>query len=215
VLRNDYSHAMVVHPYAEDYANAIKDGTTPSAAFHRAHYGGMPYEGFQPIFEKNLALWDPDGWARTFSDAGAEYVVLVAKYHDGYALWPTAVPNPHAPTWFSRRDLVGELAAAVRRHGMRFGVYYSGGVDWTFRPDVIRTLGDYAGSTPDGAYPAYADAQVRELVSRYRPEILWNDIAWPTDRASSACSPITTAPCPTGWSTTGGARCPRRACSCA
>jgi alpha-L-fucosidase len=184
VLRTDYARAMLVHPYAEDYWNAIKDPTTPSAAFHRSHYGDMPYQGFARIFEQNLAHWDPDRWAGIFAAAGARYVVLVAKYHDGFSLWPTRVPNPHQADWSSRRDVVGELAAAVRRHGLRFGVYYSGGVDWTFEPRISRTLGDYIGSTPGGDYPAYADAQVRELVVKYQPDVLWNDIGWPTDRDS-------------------------------
>ena len=184
VLRTDYDRAMLVHPYAEDYWNAIKDPSTPSAAFHRAHYGAMPYEGFKPLFQENLRHWDPAAWARIFDEAGAKYVVLVAKYHDGFCLWPTAVPNLHQPNWFAQRDLVGELAAAVRARGLRFGVYYSGGVDWTFRPRISRTLGDYGFSTPGGDYPAYADRQMRELIARYHPDILWNDISWPTDRAS-------------------------------
>ena len=135
---------------------------------------------------RTCADWDPGGRGRRSSTKQARrYVVLVAKYHDGFCLWPTGVPNLHQPDWFSRRDLVGELAAAVRARGLRFGVYYSGGVDWTFRPRISRTLGDYIGfSTPGGDYPAYADAQVRELIARYHPDILWNDISWPTDRDS-------------------------------
>ena len=184
VLRTDYDRAMLVHPYAEDYWNAIKDPSTPSAAFHRAHYGSMPYQGFKPLFEQRLRRWDPEAWARIFDEAGARYVVLVAKYHDGFCLWPTGVPNIHEQEWFSTRDLVGELASAVRARGLRFGVYYSGGVDWTFRPRISRTLGDYGFSTPGGDYPAYADRQVRELIARYDPDILWNDISWPTNGES-------------------------------
>src|SRR5690606_31781085 len=44
VLRTDYARAMVKNPYAEDYWNAMRDPTTPTAAFHRQHYGNMPYE---------------------------------------------------------------------------------------------------------------------------------------------------------------------------
>ena len=103
------------------------------------------------------------------------------------------------------RDLVGELAAAVRAAGLRFGVYYSGGIDWTFNPEPLLTMADFMGSTPGGAYPAYADAQMRELIDRYEPSVLWNDISWPTDEERLFdCSPTTTAPCPTAWSTTAG-----------
>ena len=181
-LKHDYGKGMLVHPYAEDYQNAIKDPSTPSAAFHRAHYGDMPYDGFKGMFEDALDQWDPDDWVRSFRDAGAGYVVLTTKYHDGFCLWPTEVVNRHKPDWFTKRDLVGELAEAARGAGLRFGVYYSGGIDWTYRSRISRTLGDYSFSTPGGDYPAAADAHVRELVHRYRPDILWNDICWPTDQ---------------------------------
>ena len=69
---------------------------------------------------------------RPVPPAGARYVVLVTKHHDGVLLWPSATPNPHKERWASERDLVGDLAAAVRARGMRFGTYYSGGLDWTF-----------------------------------------------------------------------------------
>ncbi len=75
--------------------------------------------------------------------------------------------------------MVGEFAEAVRAEGLRFGVYYSGGLDWTFDDRPIGTAADMFSAVPRGRYPAYADAQMRELIRRYRPDILWNDIAWP------------------------------------
>jgi alpha-L-fucosidase len=75
---------------------------------------------------------------------------------------------------------VAELARAVRARGMRFGVYYSGGIDWSFNPAPVRNLLEFIASMPKGAYPAYAEAQVRELIETIRPDVLWNDIAWPT-----------------------------------
>jgi alpha-L-fucosidase len=65
---------------------------------------------------------------------------------------------------------------------MRYGLYYSGGIDWTFNPEPLRTMADFMGSTPGGDYPAYAEAQMRELIARYKPDILWNDISWPADQ---------------------------------
>jgi alpha-L-fucosidase len=75
--------------------------------------------------------------------------------------------------------VVGELAEAVRAEGLRFGVYYSGGLDWTFDDRPIPTMAAGAAAMPGGSYPAYAAAQVRELIERYRPSVLWNDITWP------------------------------------
>jgi alpha-L-fucosidase len=151
------------------------------ARYHREHYGERPYASFREDFERGgIARFDPDAWADAFRAAGARYVVFVTKHHDGYCLWPSRVPNPRRPGWASPRDCVDELARAVRARGMRFGVYYSGGLDWTWNPEPVRTLADVMASVPAGDYPAYADAQVRELVERFGPEVLWNDIAWPT-----------------------------------
>ncbi|MEV6489327.1 alpha-L-fucosidase [Actinoplanes sp. NPDC051633] len=180
VLRTDYDNAMVSHPYAEDYANAMKDRNSATGRYHTEHYGTKPYEEFAKQFEAGLARWDADEWAKTFHDTGARYVVMVAKYADGYSLWPTDVVNPHQPDWHSRRDLVGELAAAVRKRGMKFGLYYSGGVDWTFQRQIVRSLGDYAYLPYGDDYADYATAQVHELIQRYKPDLLWNDILWPT-----------------------------------
>ena len=176
----DYDRAVAMAPYTEWYWNAIKVPGTPSAEFHRAQYGDAPYTDFKRPFEEGLAQWDPAAWAEAFRDAGARYVVLVTKHHDGLCLWPSGISNRHERNWTTQRDLVGELAKAVRAAGLRFGVYYSGGIDWTFNRRPMRTLGDFLGSTPGGDYPDYAMAQVRELIDRYSPDVLWNDISWPT-----------------------------------
>jgi len=172
-------HPWAFSPYAEWYQNSIRFPESPASAFHREHEGGRPYETYVDPFVAALDRWDPDDWARRFAATGAGYVVFVAKHHDGYCLWPTAVANPNRPGWHTERDLVGELAEAVRRHGMRFGLYYSGGLDWTFEPRPIGTFADMLAALPGGTYPEYAEAQVRELIDRYRPAVLWNDIAWP------------------------------------
>ena len=63
---------------------------------------------------------------------------------------------------------------------MRMGLYYSGGLDWTFKDSIIRdftTLYEAIPQTPD--YVTYADAHWHELIDRYQPSILWNDIGYP------------------------------------
>ena len=114
--------------------------------------------------------------------AGARYVVLVTKHHDGVLLWPSAIPNPHkARVGQSTRDLVGDLAAAVRSRDMRFGTYYSGGLDWTFGgPADHRPRRRCSAAIPQSPeYLAYADAHWHELIERYQPDVLWNDIGYP------------------------------------
>lgn len=179
-FKKDYDRAVALTPYTEWYWNAIKVPGTPSAEFHAREYGNRPYRDFKEPFEEGLKHWDPDAWAEAFRNSGAKYVVLVTKHHDGFCLWPSSVNNPHEKNWTTSRDIVGELARAVRAQGLRFGVYYSGGIDWTFNREPLCTLGDFIGSMPGGDYPAYAMAQTRELIERYEPSVLWNDISWPT-----------------------------------
>jgi alpha-L-fucosidase len=175
-----YDIAVALTPYTEWYCNAIKVPESDSAKHHKEVWNDQPYEDFRAPFLKGLEQWDPKAWAKLFKQSGAQYVVLVTKHHDGYSLWPTDVPHPHKEGWHTERDIVGELGEAVRAEGLRYGLYYSGGIDWSFNPEPLRTLGDFIGSVPDGDYPAYATAQVKELIDKYKPSVLWNDISWPT-----------------------------------
>ncbi|MDP1631285.1 MAG: alpha-L-fucosidase [Caulobacter sp.] len=175
-----YDDAFVQGPYAEWYENALRDPASPTSAHHRKVWGDAPYTDFRAPFEAAAEAFDAEAWADLFQAAGAKYVVFVTKHHDGYCLWPTQVENPWRPGWHSKRDFVGELAEAVRARGMRFGLYYSGGLDWTAHPRLIRNLGEMFACVPtDQTYRDYAAAQLRELIDRYKPSVLWNDIAWP------------------------------------
>jgi len=167
-------------PYAEWYWNALRIPGSPTAAHHAKVWGNAPYQAFREPFDGMLQSWDPGPWAELFAKAGAQYVVHVTKHHDGFCLWPTSVHNPHQTKWAATRDVVGDLAAAVRARGMRFGVYYSGGLDWTFEPRPIRGIADGSAAVPlDPAYERYADAHYRELIECVRPSVLWNDISYP------------------------------------
>jgi alpha-L-fucosidase len=175
--RDPYSRA----PYVEWYQNSLRFPDSPVARHHRVTYGGRSYQSFRAEWEAGLEQWDPHAWAEQFKSSGARYVVLVAKHADGYCLWPTAIPNPHRAGWHCGRDVVGELAEAVRGAGMRFGLYYCGGMDWTFNERPVGSMADVLAGVPRREYPAYAYAQVRELIDRYRPSVLWNDVAWPSE----------------------------------
>jgi len=179
--------AMARSPYTEWYENSLRFPGSPAARHHAEVYGAKPYRDFAGDWADALDGWDPDDWAERFAATGARYVVLVTKHHDGYCLWPTDVTNPKLVGWHCTRDVVGELAEAVRAHDMRFGVYYSGGLDWTWNEHPIGTFSDLIPAQPRGDYPEYAAAHVRELVTRYHPSVLWNDISWPesTSRLST------------------------------
>lgn len=181
LFREDFENVCTLQPYAEWYANAITLSDSPSAAHHREHWHDAPYTDFRATFDAASQAFDAAAWVDLFVEAGASYVVFVTKHHDGYCLWPTDVANPHRPGWHSARDFVGELAEATRARGLKFGIYYSGGLDWTFRHSPIRNLGDMLACIPTGDdYRAYAAAQVRELIDRYAPSVIWNDIGWPS-----------------------------------
>ena len=173
--------ALAYVPYTEWYGNSLRFPDSPVAQHHRAVHGSRTYESFAADWEAGLEQWDPDAWAARFAGTGARYVVLVTKHMDGYCLWPSSVPNPRRPGWNSTRDVVGELAEAVRGAGMRFGIYYSGGLDATFNDRPIGSIAQMLDAVPRGDYAAYADAHVHELIDRYAPSVLWNDIAWPAE----------------------------------
>jgi alpha-L-fucosidase len=171
------------NPYAEWYLNSMRLEHSPTHAYHLEHYSaGYDYYNFAPVFNNDIKKWNPDVWAKTFRDAGAKYVVLTSKHHDGFTLWPSEIRNPTLPPdrQHTARDVVGELTAAIRKQDMRMGLYYSGGYDWTFVPGPIRQAADYQTVKPQSeAYGKYVDSHMRELIERYHPAVLWNDIDYP------------------------------------
>ncbi len=182
---HDFTSQDYIHhnPYAEWYLNSMRLDGSPTQQYHREHYGAnYDYYNFAATFDKDIQKWDPNSWAKVFHDTGAKYVVLTTKHHDGFTLWPSAVTNPTLPAdrQHATRDIVGDLTNAVRKEGLHMGLYYSGGYDWTFVPGPIAKAADYQTVKPQSeAYGKYVDAQYRELISRYRPAVLWNDIDYP------------------------------------
>jgi alpha-L-fucosidase len=76
--------------------------------------------------------------------------------------------------------IVGDLRHAVLDAGMHMGLYYSGGYDWPYNDALLQNPADSFLAVPHtDNYVGYADAHVRELINRYQPSVLWNDICWP------------------------------------
>ena len=169
------------NPYAEWYLNSSRIEGSPTWHHQRDTYGpDATYDDFVPVFDDGTAAADMDAIAEVCRDAGAGYVVLTTKHHEGFCLWPTAIGHPRKGRYHTRRDLVGDLTRAVRSAGMRMGLYYSGGYDWPYNDVLMTNPADSflaVPHTPD--YVEYATSHVRELISRYEPSVLWNDICWP------------------------------------
>ena len=172
------------NPYAEWYLNSLRINGSPTQAHHEKVYGkNYDYYSFKDTLLQKTAKWNADSWTGLFARIGAKYVVFTTKHMDGYTMYPSSIPNPFysKDKINSPRDFTGELCQSVRAKGMKFGVYYSGGLDLTFNQSPITNLWpDLFQSMPKSvAYTAYADCQVHELIHRYKPDILWNDVNYP------------------------------------
>ena len=151
-------------------ANGVETGTW---AYHQGRYGAAyPYQNFAPQFKAEL--FDPDQWADLFLRSGAKYVVLTSKHHEGFALWPS---KEASATWGRpwnaveegpKRDLLGDLSDAVRRKGLRMGLYYSL-YEW-YNPLWLTDKPRYVS---EHMFP-----QFKDVVTRYKPSIIFTDGEW-------------------------------------
>lgn len=178
---DDGADRLAHNSYAEWYFNTIRIEGSPAAEHHRQAHGGAPYDDF--LDQWQVSAFDPAAWGALFARAGADYVVLTTKHHDGITLWDApGTGDRNTVRRGPRRDLVGEIAEAATAAGLRFGVYYSGGLDWHERPTPpLVELDEVGGSKRprDDDYGKYCSAQVRDLIDRYDPDVFWNDIGWP------------------------------------
>jgi alpha-L-fucosidase len=170
--------------YAEWYWYSLR--TTPSPrnarevkrhedtlAFHNGVYGpGFAYYQFAPRF--TAELFDPGQWASILKQAGARYVVLTSKHHDGFALFKSAEANRDwGQPWNAvdigpRRDLLGDLSTAVRGAGLKMGFYYSL-YEW-FNPLWLSDRALYV--------DRHMIPQFKDVVTRYKPSIIFSDGEW-------------------------------------
>ena len=106
----------------------------------------------------NPTEFDPDQWMKAIRDSGAKYVVLVAKHHDGFCLWPTAQTDysvKSSPWKGGKGDVVGDVARAAHKYGLKFGVYLS---PWDRHEPKYKD---------SAAYDNYYNAELEELASNY------------------------------------------------
>jgi alpha-L-fucosidase len=112
----------------------------------------------------NPTDFDPEQWMRALKAAGASYVVLVAKHHDGFCLWPTEQTNysvKSSPWQNGQGDVVRQVSDAARKHGLKFGVYLS---PWDRHEPKYK-------NSPE--YDDYYIAELGELASNYGSLVEW------------------------------------------
>ncbi len=151
------------------------------------------YKDFIPLFKAEK--FDAAAWAALFKAAGAKYVVPVAEHHDGFPMYASDFTEWSAARMGPRRDVVGELATAVRAEGLTFGVSSHRVEHWwffdqgkTFDSDVgdpkyaafygpaVDQKTSEAGTTPPSQ--AFLDdwlARTAEVVDKYQPQLIWFD----------------------------------------
>ena len=159
--------------------------------YHLETYGPQKefgYKDFIPQF--NAERWDPYHWAELFKKAGAKYVVPVAEHHDGFAMYNCSHTKWDAVEMGPRRDIIGDLAGAVRKQGLKFGASYHRAHNWNFFTfdDEFDTVdpensGLY-GQRHEPKVPASEEfmedwlARYIEIIDKYQPDLAWFDFGF-------------------------------------
>jgi alpha-L-fucosidase len=157
--------------YSEWYWWRINENSDAGKLFrdyHNTTYGeNFKYQDFAPDF--NARHFEPKQWADIFKRAGAKYVVLTSKHHEGFTLWPSEQSwNWNSVDVGPHRDLCGELTEAVKDAGLHMGFYYSL-YEW-YNPLYHNNLEKYVDN--------HMIPQMKDLVNRYKPDIFWTDGEW-------------------------------------
>jgi len=155
-------------------------GRTNHAEWIR-HSAQIPRETYDEFLDQfNPTEFDADAWARMAKDAGMKYLVITSKHHDGFCLWPSDLTDFDVESTPFKRDILGELSAACRKHGIKFCLYHSI-MDW-HHPDYLPRRRWEKERSTEGAdydrYVAYMKGQLKELIERYDPAVLWFDGEW-------------------------------------
>lgn len=162
----------VYEKYAEHYYSRLLTGNKLFTDFHNKSYGpNVGYADFATQFKAQY--FDPAEWSRLFEKAGAKYVVLTSKHHDGFCLWPSM----QSPQWNSvvmgpHVDIIDTLSKAVTRQGLHFGLYYSL-LEWA------QPL--YSKATINRWTTEHMIPQMKERVMKYHPEVIYADGEWDYD----------------------------------
>ena len=135
----------------------------------------IPVREYEKLaWEFNPKKFDAEAWVKLAKNAGAKYMVLTTRHHEGFCLWDSKSDFTSVKT-AARRDFVAEYVKACRKHGMKIGFYYSL-LDWRY-PSYH--LGRFKMKEDFEDMVQQAHEQVKELMSNYgKIDILWYDGDW-------------------------------------
>lgn len=147
---------------------------------------GAGYKDLIPMF--TAEKFDAEQWAELFARAGAKFAGPVAEHHDGFAMWDTEYSDWNAAEMGPKRDIVGELAAAIKARDMKFVTAFHHAASWFFFPvwderydcSNPEFSGLYGPIHDEGAEPTndFMDdwhGKIIEVIDKYDPDFLWFD----------------------------------------
>ncbi|GGB09114.1 alpha-L-fucosidase [Mucilaginibacter rubeus] len=131
------------------------------------------YKEFNPV------LFNADAIVKAAKDAGMKYLVITAKHHDGFALWPSAFTDYNISKTPYKRDMVAELATACKKQGILFCIYHTV-LDWHDPNYPIHNPYDSTKNVRGdmAAFKTQMKNELKELITKYHPHLLWFDGYW-------------------------------------
>lgn len=170
--------------------------------FHKTKFGDpkdFEYHDLFPLF--TAECFDPEEWADLFFLSGAKFAGPVAMHHDGFAMWDSDVTPWNSVNHGLRRDVVGEIAQAIRKRGLKLVTTFHHAKVGQARPDdPDKNRWHYLGRQkyferefPEGYSKDSSDLQklygtlpwadflemwkslLSEVVNKYEPDIVWFD----------------------------------------
>lgn len=163
--------------------------------FHTENYGSpseFGYPDFIPMFKAEN--FDAQEWASLFKEAGAQFAGPVAEHHDGFSMWDSEITPWNAADMGPKRDITGELAEAIRGHGMKFITSFHHARNNLWKPEGEEWTGHYSyvkehfpslledperailyGYLPREEFLEMWNNKLKEVIDKYQPDIMWFD----------------------------------------
>lgn len=140
----------------------------------------VPFEDYDQLHKEfNPVLFNAEEWVKTAKNSGMKYLTITAKHHDGFCLWPTKFSDLNIMETPFKRDVVGELAAACKKHGLKFCVYFTV-LDWhdPHYPYARAGTKEINATTDMAKFVATMKDELTEILTNYDPYMLWFDGNW-------------------------------------